>query len=280
MKKINQLTTDYENCIALIEAKELPELEQLKEQIRCAKKYIQKLRILVRSTDFSSIEEEIYFFKRVKPKLSGELRFLKKKQSYLLDRPTTSCECQEQYIRKELARLEEFKLNNITFFRYMKRGDSFYDDKYFVRLLEQLELFDDTDISELDPEFNTSHDFRAARIYSYSKLTVFYKEELEDLLAHKNISDINSILRKKNLKWTASKTDFIELIYSLQRAKAINSGDSSIKDLMNSFGKVFEIDLGNYYKTYAEIKNRNSDRTKFLQKLSESLVNNMDEENL
>jgi len=82
------------------------------------------------------------------------------------------------------------------------------------------------------------------------------------------------------LSWTASKTDLIELIYALKVSGSINGGDSQIKQLTDVFGKLFNVDLGNYYKTYADIKNRNKEQTKFLLKLTSNLTEKLELEDV
>ena len=51
-----------------------------------------------------------------------------------------------------------------------------------------------------------------------------------------------------------------------------------VKQIMEGLEILFEIDLGNYYKTYYEIKNRSKDRAKFLNKLADSLVARLEQD--
>ncbi|WP_091955651.1 RteC domain-containing protein [Polaribacter sp. Hel1_33_78] len=40
-------------------------------------------------------------------------------------------------------------------------------------------------------------------------------------------------------------------------------------ELVNIFSSLFNIEVSNYYKIYSDIKNRSTERTKFLKKLAE-----------
>lgn len=82
----------------------------------------------------------------------------------------------------------------------------------------------------------------------------------------------------KCLKWTASKTDLIELIYALQTSGAIEDGMEPMKVMASACEKIFNIKLGNFYRTYLEIKERKNDRTKFLDKMKTTLINKMNTE--
>ncbi|MNY64948.1 RteC protein [compost metagenome] len=63
----------------------------------------------------------------------------------------------------------------------------------------------------------------------------------------------------------------IELAYALHQSNCFNGGNIEFSEIMRSFEKTFEIDLGNYYKTVTEIKDRKNGRTKFLNMLSANL---------
>ncbi|WP_262914709.1 RteC domain-containing protein [Gelidibacter sp. F63206] len=73
------------------------------------------------------------------------------------------------------------------------------------------------------------------------------------------------------LFWTGNKTELIELIYALHSSGAINSGTADIKELASVFEQMFNIELSNYYHTFIEIRARKSSKTKFMDKLTDSL---------
>ncbi len=87
--------------------------------------------------------------------------------------------------------------------------------------------------------------------------------------------DLKSKSKKINIitkmRWTANKIDLVELIYALHRAKCINNGDVDIKDIVEAFGQLFNIDLGKYSRTYVDVVRRKICRPKFLSKLLKAL---------
>jgi hypothetical protein len=77
------------------------------------------------------------------------------------------------------------------------------------------------------------------------------------------------------LDWTTSKTDLVELMNALVAAKAINHGDVEMKKIADAFEELFQIDLGDFYRSFTELKNR-SNPVKFLEKLSDALMFKID----
>ena len=82
---------------------------------------------------------------------------------------------------------------------------------------------------------------------------------------------------EKKLQWTGAKVSLIELIYSLQTTGVINNGTADIKLLTNFFERTFQVDLGNVYNVFQEMRIRKKNRTSFLDQLKERLIQRMDE---
>ena len=84
------------------------------------------------------------------------------------------------------------------------------------------------------------------------------------------------------LQWTKSKTALIELIYALQSYAVFDMGKTDIKAIATYFENVFEIDLGDFYHTYLEIRNRKINRkinrTKFIDSLKDAIRRKMDDQ--
>jgi hypothetical protein len=78
-------------------------------------------------------------------------------------------------------------------------------------------------------------------------------------------------------KWTDSKSALVELIYAVHTAHSVNQGNIDIKILAAKFGKMFNMDTGDIYRTFLEIRGRKGNRAIYLTRLVESLNKRMDE---
>ena len=68
------------------------------------------------------------------------------------------------------------------------------------------------------------------------------------------------------------KTDLVELIYALHSSGVINNGNVEIKTIATAFQEIFNIDPGNYYHGFIEMRTRKTNQTKFLDKLKDNLL--------
>lgn len=72
--------------------------------------------------------------------------------------------------------------------------------------------------------------------------------------------------------------EWVELIYALYAAEVINDGKTTLKKLFRIMGEVFDFEVGEFSRTFTDIKNRvRGDRTAFLDKLKCKLLRRMEE---
>ena len=144
----------------------------------------------------------------------------------------------------------------------------------------KLELFVDTSHHFKDPQFTTSHDFLVSKIIAHDLLIKFYNNELKLL---KNEDSNNNLERGKpevlnDLQWTGTKTELTELLDALNASGVLRNGEVEMKKLVLVCKELFNLDLGNIYKTYGEIKAREKDPTKFLDLMKIRLLQKMKSE--
>ena len=132
-----------------------------------------------------------------------------------------------------------------------------------------------------DPQFSTSHCKKAAEIIEYDLLASFYDLELKNLLVLENKCTEKEVKPAilSDLLWTGTKTELVEMIYGLIASGSLRNGKAEIKKVVKICELIFEIDLGNFYKTYGEIKARDQDPTKFIDKLKLSLIQKINLDN-
>lgn len=277
--KIEHIIEEYRLDIKEIDRQDLNDFSVVEKGIQISRKCLKHLRGIVRDNDFKTIENEIHFFKYQKPFVYSRLKYYAKLYNFLLERPAGSIKSQRIFIDQEIEKLQKNYRRNLDFVKYFREGDTTLDHYYFVRGNDNLSLVSDTSHFYTDDEFSTSHDNAMAKIMAYDLLVNYYNQELVSLgLATAIKSNVLHPCSDLKLEWTATKTDLIELIYALQASGAIKDGRAGIKDMATACEQMFNIDLGHYYRTYVEIRERKMDRARFILYLKQSLDKRMTED--
>lgn len=254
--------------------KNLNEFSNVEKGIKISRKHLQQLRVVLRKRNFINKENEILFFKKQKPFIYGQLKFYAKLYKYLLQKPRGTDKSKRKYLDTEIKKLQEYYYHNAEFIKYYRQNATFLDEFYFLRGNDNIGLISDTSHFYTDAEFSTSHDNAVAKILAYDLLLNHYTNELNNLKnSTRKISNNEKLLESLSLTWTSNKIDLIELIYSLIASGAVK-GD--IKDLATAFEKIFDINLGNYYRSFLEIRGR-KDYARFLDLLKISLLKKIKE---
>ena len=172
--------------------------------------------------------------------------------------------------------LTYFFERNLDFHQYYRANSTYLDVCYFVRGKVNHELCVDSAQYILDPLFSTGYDYKVAKIICNEMLRIYLNKKKHSLEKQIIIKKSRELLPNNNLKWTGSKSDATELGYSIRDSGVINYGNVDIKEIMNFLEVSFDIDLGDYYRTYVALKSRKKDRTPFLNKLIENLIRRME----
>ena len=237
---------------------------------------LKKLKQKITSTGFKSTEEEITFFKKIKPKILGKLIFYNKVYQYESNCPNNNF-ASEKYYNKKLQELYlEYKkyLNNHDFYKYYKTSRTDKDSQYFT--LGHIDTFSGINsfVFEIDLEFSTYYDYKIARIIAHDLLYIFLSTKVN--LPQVDIGNANITSYQESITWSESQNALIELIYALHVAGSINHGKGEIRKIASLFQELFGINLLDIHHAFHRMKTRAKSRTSYLDKLKESLEDYMD----
>lgn len=237
-----------------------------------------ELKTFISSYLFKDIEEETYFFKEIKPQLFSKLIYYRKIYNIETIRPNGSIDSQKSYLKKELDHIKTFFDRNLDFYKYYRTGCTHFDKFYFVRGKLDIQLNLDSFYFERDPQFATCFDFKIAKILANEMLSIYLNEELTKLESYPiQSSGKETDIPRVRLTWTGKKAELVEQIYAWERANCFNYGNVTIKQLTEYIEYVFNINLGDYYHAFLEMRDRKGSRTIFLDKLIKFLNDRMDE---
>jgi len=245
-------------------------IQRIEAVIDVILKCLFELKEYVLNRGFKSINEEVHFFKHQKPAIVSKLIYYNAIYKIEAKKPCGAKPI-KKYLNDELKKLKRYFDNNLEFYKYYRTNNTFIDDQLFVRGKYDIKLNLDTIYFETDHSFSTIADYKAAKILANDLIQLY----LEDQLNNRHYKKVHS---KSPLSWTASKTALTELIYALYSHGVFNNGNTDIKLIAKTFESAFNIDLGDFYHTFMELKSRKINRTKFLNSLCEALIKKMEEQ--
>lgn len=276
---VTGLNNSLNNQLQAIDLEETILIKKAQKSIICIKNALSQLKTFMLEYQFKNEDEEILFFKEIKPGILSQLIYFVKINNIESKRPMGSLEIQQNYLIRELEKLTIYFNNHLEFYRYYRMNSTFLDDKLFVRGREDLHLHIENLMIYIDPDFSTSQDCMVAKIMANDRLEVFLKTELDALSIKVNNPNWGQlgVLGNASLQWTDSKTALVELIYALYATGSINNGHCEIRELTAFFEHVFNVRLTDIYRTYLEIKIRSSP-TKYIDNLKTALLRKMEED--
>lgn len=268
----NDIISDLDKKLEALEIDNNDSLYKSEIGITYTETSIKRLQKLVIDNGFKTLKSEIHFFKHVKPLVFSKLIYYVKLINIESKRPRSRSKSQIRYLNNHIDKLQIYFNDNLEFYHYYRRGATFLDEQYFVRGKADLRLHPDSFHFFTDEQFSTCQDSTVATIMAYDMLIVYLQQEIAKLENNTENVMPKSMYKQSKLFWTGSKTDLIELIYALHSSGVVNSGTADIKELASICEQIFNIELGNYYHTFIEIRSRKCNNTKFLDKLKESLI--------
>jgi hypothetical protein len=268
--QIEMQKIDIENCQISV--------EESVEMVMFLKKCLAELRTSFLSLESISTQDEVIFFKEVKPKVLGFLLYFNKIHTLELKRPNGSYDTIKDYYENEHRELTTFYDKNLDFYQYYRAGSNYMDEHYFTRGKFSYDLCVESFHFIIDSDFSTGYDYKVAKIICNEMLRIYHNKKINSLEKQSIIDKNRTLLPVGNMKWTASKAAAIELGYALHTSSVINRGQTDIKDIMTFIETFFNIDLGDYYRTYITLKSRKKDRTPFLKSLIDGLIKRMDDD--
>jgi len=212
---------EIQNCIALIESKILWLRDYLDTQALLRK------------------EDEIYFFKEVKPKFYCLLIFYIKIYKIELRRPIAGKKIVKAYLQKELNYLNHYFETNQEFYQYLRSGETYLDEEYFTRKPIGEKIRCKLSIIDADRKFSTAYDFILSKIRAHEMLQEYLHTNIEKLKKKIKVGSGSQNTVSK-LNWTASLAALNELIYGLKAVGAINNGNVTVSEIAECFEQMFQ----------------------------------------
>lgn len=160
------------------------------KEIECCsqvcKNYWQQVQKKLFVHQFNSDDEEIDFFKNVKPLFTSEIEYYNLLLHAELFRPVFGKDHIEKFWLRESLRLERFSENNSEFYKYYTSKDTSLDEIYYLRRNNDATDIPGAGIGELERKTSSSHDHLLSDLMALEKYTDYVQKQIEKLNTVKN----------------------------------------------------------------------------------------------
>ena len=239
--------------------------------------YLDRLKHLIKAEGFAGTEEEITFFKYVKPRFHAAYIYHATLLSIEGDKPIGSAKARRRYYHSELRRIDNFFYHHLELYKYYRSGRTDLDQEYFLRQKNLTGKAIDIVDPFIDRDFCTLHSIKIALLLAYEQVKEFLQKAMRELKFPQSMPAQDS---EAELAWTDSKVGLIELIYAFHAAGVFNNGKAGIKQITSYVERVFQVNLGNTSRSFQEILARKKGYTNFLNRLIDRLLQRINNDDL
>ena len=268
---------DFEAELGEIAFEELNPIEKLKQTVGLAESYLGKLKAYVLENPFASVEDEIDFFKLIKPQFYCWKIYAFERYGVESWIPRDKTEGKREFLLGELKSIERFFRLHDFHYQYYRMEGVELDGLFFLR--EQLSEGSILvpNVADPDPSFATRGDYLFAKFMALEKLASWIQQQI---LGLDGLAPVDMGLpRAKKLKWTGESINLLEVAYGLYYTGQLNNGKANIIDIVKELEEIFGVNLGRPYRRLAEIRQRKRvSRTKVLDEMGSAILKKLDDE--
>lgn len=246
---------------------------QRKLRVQTASNFLSLLKEKVLDYSFASPEEEIHFFKVIKPKFSSLLIFYSNVERLEIDKPEGGVLHLKEYYESELKTIKRFFDGNRQIYSYYRSEDDDLDRQLFLRGVSDTPRWLCKIRVDQDERFSTAGDYLYARIIATEQIARYLETAITGVDFHPFAGD------DIDTTWTGESINLLEMAYGIYQTAQVNNGKIGLAELVRKFEKVFNVNIGRPYRRFSEIKQRKRlSRTKYLDEMVKSINKKIDDE--
>jgi hypothetical protein len=246
-----------------------PLIRQCAEALPLCHAAVRQLEASVLSFTFPDLSMEVRFFKEVRPYFYAQLLFYTQLHDIEIARPLRKAgdlSPQLTYLQQQIDTITPLYDRYQPLNQYLATAATFLDEQLFTSCLPNPLAG-----RLLDPSPEAAvlgYGWSIARLTALNQL----RQHLADTIHQLKHPEQQYLPAPGGLVWTDSKTSLVELGYALQSIGSINSGKATLREIMESLQTVFQINLGNYPRTFQDCLTRKASYTSYPKRLDDALM--------
>lgn len=253
-------------------------IERLDAAMGPIRSAMKKLSAFVLDKPFTGVEQEVEFFKLVKPGFSQWQYYFQELYTIEENLPFGEPKLQELYLENEMVYVQRFFREHQFHYQYYRRGAVELDGVYFT--LEGSR--GDSRILPLGMEvsegFSRPGELIFARLMAFEKLRDWLQERISFLKGNEGKPFFEG-RSDEELYWTGESINLAEVAVGLHRTGQLNNGSASIGAIFRWLEKQLHVSIGVPSKRLSEIKRRTKfSKLRFLEEMKEECLRSFEKE--
>jgi len=175
----NNMLKDFEQVNEL----ERGEYQKNESSFWIANDYWGKLKLIVKERGFKDEDDEMDFFRNVKPRFTSYIEYIMLVSQALRVVPVEE-KNQISFWKEEGNRLKKFYNDNISFVIYYNRKSHYDDSIFFLRKNNATQNIRPISAHDSDAEYFTSHDHLISAYLAYNMYAKYARKKLWALTGH------------------------------------------------------------------------------------------------
>ena len=267
MHKLETVLRNLKDSLSKTEKRERGTTAYAAECITICHHHLQLAKELVTTSGFRFEEQEIQFFREIKPAMLGKLNYYIALHQFTAAEALLGADTRERHYLGHLEKIEQYTKFNSSFIQYLASGSTHRDKEYFTRYYSDLKLLGEPLAFHVDPAFSTFYDIRAGEYYGHIAFAKYLTNGLNSLRKRGNAHEEGQVA----MDWTDPDVSLVELAYALEAKKCIGGGKVKIGQIVAGLEQLFNVELKEFSRTYTDIKERKTSNTLFLDKMKQAL---------
>ncbi|RPD43078.1 RteC domain-containing protein [Chitinophaga barathri] len=229
---------------------------------------VQQINAAVETQEFTDTDEQIHFFRKLRPQIDGRLFYYLQLLRLLAATPVTGLADKQKTYREEVDKITNFRNDNKEFLLYCELNFDFLDLYYFTRSTTVFHFSGQVTIADKRYYAPKSHEMAADTGYR------LLEQYLDKLMYGADMHKWSQAPGREHggLQWTGTIAALTELAYAVNELGMLGGRKLEINKLAEFFERIFGIRFINIYKAYEGIRIRKRQRTPFLDALRTALV--------
>ena len=253
-------------------------IERFKRAMKAVGRSLKRLKAMVMERGFADREEEINFFKVVKPKFYQWKIYYAELYNLELGIEKVLGSEMLAFLESELLYVDRFFGKYAFVYEYYRCQAEELDGLYFVRGADSGSVLV-PEMGELDTNFATGGDYLFSKFRAMERIRDWLVEHVKYLTAHPG-AEVSGMGQAIDLRWTGESINLAELAFGIHRSGQLNNGTATVGSIFRWLEGQLGIAIGVPSKRLNEIRKRTAtSRTKFLEKMAGELLRSLDGEN-